>query len=169
MNAAIFKDWLIKLGKKFKIENRNVLLFLDNFSGHHDTKNSQILKLTNIKLIYFPANCTSVCQPMDQGIIQSFKVHYRKLIVTEKIECIEYGCEMPAIDVYSAIKMINKAWIAVTASTIRNCFKKAGFRNEMLTVDDSKDDDIDNSLNAYTTRYSKLCELENTKFDKFDK
>ena len=51
-------------------------LFLDNFSGHKITT-----PLTNIKVQFSPANCTSVIQPMDQGIISNFKHFYRLSII----------------------------------------------------------------------------------------
>jgi hypothetical protein len=37
MTDEIFREWLIKIDKQFKSENRKVILFLDNFSGHCDT------------------------------------------------------------------------------------------------------------------------------------
>ena len=34
MTDCIFREWLLKIDKYFKSLDRNVLLFLDNFSGH---------------------------------------------------------------------------------------------------------------------------------------
>ena len=53
MIAALLGEWLLKMGKIFKQQNRKILLFLDNFSGHY-TENTR--NLTNIKLVYFPPN-----------------------------------------------------------------------------------------------------------------
>ncbi|XP_008181899.1 tigger transposable element-derived protein 6-like [Acyrthosiphon pisum] len=64
MNRDLMTDWLMC----FKI-----ILFLDNASSHTDT-----LILKNIKLIFLPPNTTSICQPLDHGIIKNFKVHYRQ-------------------------------------------------------------------------------------------
>ena len=61
MNALIFEKVIKKFNDKMKKDNRKVLLFLDNCTAH-------ILKneLSHVKLIYFPSNITSVCQPLDQ-------------------------------------------------------------------------------------------------------
>ncbi len=65
---------------------------------------------------------------MDQGIIQSFKMKYRRAVVEKKLQAIKYGYEMPVIDVLSAIKKVNAAWKSVTSTTVRNCFRKADFK-----------------------------------------
>jgi hypothetical protein len=36
------------------------------------------IKLTNVKLVYLPPNTTAHLQPMDAGIIQSFKSKYKR-------------------------------------------------------------------------------------------
>lgn len=42
------------------------------------TKKKPDIKLTNIKLVYLPPNTTAHLQPMDAGIIHSFKSKYKK-------------------------------------------------------------------------------------------
>ncbi len=60
-------------------------------------------------------------------MINSFKVKYRKTIVQEKLEAVEYGYGLPKLEVLDAIYKVGKAWRNVTAAAIRNCFNKAGF------------------------------------------
>ena len=60
-----------------KEEKRNILLLLDNASVHPID-----IQLTNIRLLFFPKNSTSVIQPLDQGIIRSFKCNYRFKLMT---------------------------------------------------------------------------------------
>ena len=38
-------------------------------------------ELSNIKLLFFPPNTISKLQPLDQGIIRTFKTYYRKQVV----------------------------------------------------------------------------------------
>ena len=71
MTAELFRSWLIKLDNKFKREKRKVLMFLDNASSHPN------IKLDAITLRFLPPLCTAALQPLDQGIIRSFKAQYR--------------------------------------------------------------------------------------------
>jgi hypothetical protein len=52
---------------KMKMENRNVILFLDNATCHPK------VTLSNVKIAWLPANATHVLQPMDMGVIYTFK------------------------------------------------------------------------------------------------
>ena len=73
MNSSIFRKIVFKLNDKMKKQNRKILLFLDNCSSHFINE-----ELSNVKLIYFPSNSTSVLQPLDLGIIKCLKTNYRK-------------------------------------------------------------------------------------------
>ena len=48
--------------------------------GSHVLEEGFELTLSNLKVIWFPANCTSVMQHLDQGIIHSTKCCYRHLL-----------------------------------------------------------------------------------------
>ncbi|XP_053555651.1 tigger transposable element-derived protein 4-like [Bombina bombina] len=75
MTAELMSEWLKIFDRKMKREGHKVILFLDNATCHPH------LKLSNVKLAWFPANTTSVTQPMDQGVIYTMKTHYRKLLL----------------------------------------------------------------------------------------
>jgi len=54
--------------RKMERKNRKIILFLDTTSSHPYT-----LNLQNRKLIFLPPNTISICQPLDQEIIQNFQ------------------------------------------------------------------------------------------------
>lgn len=88
MRHDIFENWLRDLDYKLHMEQRKILLLIDNASshtnpGHIDDENdnnnqdqiqTQGIRLTNIKLQYLPPNTTAHLQPCDAGIINNFKV-----------------------------------------------------------------------------------------------
>jgi hypothetical protein len=39
------------------------------------------MELSNVKLVFLPPNMTTGTQPLDSGIIQNFKVKYRKMLL----------------------------------------------------------------------------------------
>ena len=75
MTSAIFEQWLKEFDSKMRRRNRNVILLLDNAPCHPE------ISLSNVKLLFLPPNTTSHTQPLDQGIIQSFKLQYRKRVL----------------------------------------------------------------------------------------
>lgn len=71
--------------EKIKKQKCKIILFLDNATSHPD------LKLQNINLVFLPPNTTSHCHPLDQGIIQNFKVIYRQMILRRILLQIDVG------------------------------------------------------------------------------
>lgn len=63
---------------------------------------------------------------MDQGIIANLKVHYRKRLLRRRIAAIDSGNEFK-FNLLDAVFILDNAWNNVTATTIGNCFRKAGF------------------------------------------
>lgn len=122
MNGDTFGTWLTDIDKQMK--KKKILLFIDNCTAHGD-----IPKLTNIMINFLPPNTTSKLQPLDQGIIQSFKTNYRKEVVRQFLSDMEQNTPTK-INVLDAMWMITKAWNNVTKKTISNCFKKSGFKAE---------------------------------------
>lgn len=122
MTSEIFSEWLKKVDKSMALKKRKILLFIDNCGSH---KNLPTTK--NVTVKFLPPNTTSKLQPLDQGIIRSFKAEYRKALVQKLISAIEDGEKLPSITVLDAMRMVDYAWSCVTEKTIKNCFKKAGF------------------------------------------
>ena len=79
MQVSIWNDYLKKLDSRMRVQNRNILLLVDNAPTHALYENTN---LTNIVIEYLPPNTTSHLQPCDQGIINSFKVRSKPYLFT---------------------------------------------------------------------------------------
>lgn len=120
MTRQIFSEWLKAFNEDVKRQGRQICLLLDNCSAHH----IEDLQLSNIELQYFPANCTSLIQPLDKGVINSFKCCYRRRIIQKIL--LDIRLERPTkIDIYQAIEMLAASWQEVKAHTVANCFRNA--------------------------------------------
>ncbi|CAI6352429.1 unnamed protein product [Macrosiphum euphorbiae] len=133
MTRCIMTEWLMWFDEKMKKQKRKIILFLDNATSHPD------LKLQNINLVFLPPNTTSHCQPLDQGIIQNFKVIYRQMIlrrILSQIDVVKDADELPkSITVLDALMWIKQSVKKITGSCVTKCFKKSGFILENLPVD----------------------------------
>lgn len=161
MDTDIFKRTLLSINEEMKREDRNILLFIDNCTAHPH------LKFSNIKLMFLPTNSTSVLQPMDQGVIKCFKSHYRRRFLEVLISAIEKGVEVDPskFTIYEAIIKIDRAWNDVTAETIKNCFRKCGFRFDNLNLNYI---DIDShEENHLWGRLTENLDLEGANFDEY--
>ena len=123
MTAKLFEDVLCTWDGRLGQQGRRVLLCLDNFSGHPPE-----LQLDNIQLL-FPPNTTSHSQPMDQGIIENLKRHYKKILLRCRLEAMDMGKKFE-FTLLDALHIVRCAWEQVSESTIRNCFAKAKFSKE---------------------------------------
>ena len=84
-----------------------------NNSGYHPPKLKEAC--TNIKIMFPPPNTTSWLQPLNPGIIQNFKIHYRELFL--QFECHEVcycssgdslGCPSMGIGKRDNLQMLSK-------------------------------------------------------------
>ncbi len=88
--------------------------------------------------MFLPPNTTSKLQPLDLGIIQNFKVHYRHLLlryVLSKIDECETATEIAnSVNILIAMRWVAKAWEKVKEETISICFRKAGILDSSMDV-----------------------------------
>ena len=85
MRSDIFGKWLEYINIIFWAQNRKILLLIDNASSHFnpDKDNNQEieesgnLNLSHVRVHFLPPNTTAHLQPMDAGIIKSFKAIYK--------------------------------------------------------------------------------------------
>ena len=132
----------------------------------------------NIKVSFLPANTTSKLHPLDLGIIQNFKVHYRKLFLTyilSKIdECQTASDVAKSVNILVAIRWVGKAWSMVSAEIISKCFRKAGILDSSMDIvtrgfeEDDEDPFIDSDLLMLQTLIDKTkLAQENCTIDEY--
>ncbi|XP_054708872.1 tigger transposable element-derived protein 6-like [Uloborus diversus] len=119
MTAILFQKWLKSFNDEMKRKKRHILLIIDNAPCHKSTA------MSNIRIEFLPPDCTGVLQPLDAGIIKSFKAHYRKYHVRHIVERIKNNV-FSLISLKEAIHFIKKAWDEVTPDTILNCWRHTG-------------------------------------------
>ena len=71
MQINIVENVLQNFNRQTISENRKVILFIDNTTVHPE---AHVGKYRDVKVVFFPKNNSSCLQPLDAGIIQSFKV-----------------------------------------------------------------------------------------------
>jgi hypothetical protein len=124
MTSDLFKVLMTKLDNNYRKQNRNVLLILDNCPSHPN------LNLTNIKLLFLPPNSTSRTQPLDAGIIRSFKQRYRNKFLQYIIERLkpDLNCEnvIKNVNLLNAIHFMSFSLKDIPISVFQNCFKCCG-------------------------------------------
>jgi hypothetical protein len=163
MTTDIFMTFLRSLDASMGAEGRKILLFVDNCAAYLQ----DMTFLRNVKVIQYPANCTSVLQPLDLGIIKYFKQLYRKCLVQTAVCLMDAGKDVDIkIDVLQAIHFTVAAWRQVSKPTVVNCFRKGGYGCELhaeadykVTVDEEEDDDDDDGFHEDWIRYGAVKDM----------
>jgi hypothetical protein len=92
MTGNLFREYIRWFNQQ--MTGRKTLRLLDGFSSHHaglDLLEAQGIKLPNVRVEFLPTNTTSICQPLDQGIIRIFKAHYKKHWLQYQLDNYEAG------------------------------------------------------------------------------
>ena len=81
MTPYVFENWMMSLNVHFKYQKWKTLLIMSYYVNRSLTQVDRsesfglsTLQLSNIIIVLFPPDVTSAVQPLDQGIITSFKV-----------------------------------------------------------------------------------------------
>jgi hypothetical protein len=131
------------------IVKRPSILLLDNFSSHE--KALEGLQLQKLTVEFLPPNTTSCLQPLDCGIIESFKAHYRRNLARKVLH--ENDMDLKGINLMHAFMMISNAWSHVTPLTIGNCWLKAGIVSRLRASTENYDDPIQSELAETLTAF----------------
>ena len=147
MTGLICEEYLRWLNNKMRGEGRKILLLMDNFSGHELAVQlvGGLQGLSNVRIAWLPPNTTSEWQPMDQGIIASFKLQYRRLWVAFMLR--EYEADknpQKTVNLLKAVQWTRAAWeSAVTKDTIKRCWVESTLiKKPEDSIEDSTEDTI---------------------------
>lgn len=132
MTSDLWNKILLEFENEMSSSGRKVILFIDNAPCHKIT-----VELSSVKIEFLPANTTAISQPLDQGIIRSFKSYYRQILLRKQIIAIEKGINVrnfiKSISLLDVMFYIKRSWWLVESQTIKNCFRKV---NTYIYFDD---------------------------------
>ncbi|GES98541.1 tigger transposable element-derived protein 6-like [Rhizophagus clarus] len=96
----------------------------NNASGREVTQ----LNLTHVKVAFLPPNTTSHLQPLDAGVIKSFKAHYKRNYCRHILKLFEEKKDInkEKVNIKEAVDYLADAWENVSGDTIFNCWVKTG-------------------------------------------
>lgn len=140
MTGVLFEEWVTDFNRQMKLAKKKVLLLLDNASSHGKQP-----KLSNVTIHFLPPNTTSHIQPMDAGIIRTFKAYYSRHRDRHYVRQADAG-EKPCISVKDAIIYTHDAWRSVTAATIANCWRHTGIQGPAENASPVEDDEFQSVL-----------------------
>ena len=122
--------YIQELDITMRLQNRKIVLLIDNFSGH-----SIEYRPTNIKLEFFAPNMTPFVQPLDAGIIRCLKAHYCALFCQRALELDTIGDEdIFKINIREAMLMAKDAWNAVQPTTIKHCWDHTAIQRDPIML-----------------------------------
>ena len=125
--------------------------------------------MSNVEVVFLPANTTSKLQPLDQGTIKAVKRICRKRPLNSVLAKMDKGEDVKTVSkcvfVLDAVHWIDAAILELRFSTVKKCFLKCGIGH----VDESStSDDEDNvALNELVSRVQGHNDLSSQSVDGF--
>lgn len=122
VTQQIFESYVRRLDRKFDLEGRKILLFVDNCAAHGHINN-----LKSVRVEFLPPKhdkCPTTDGP--QGVIRTLKVNYRSCLLSRVVVCLDSG-KVYSVDLLGALSMLADAWKSIPSTTLHNCFRHAGF------------------------------------------
>lgn len=155
MQVSIFNMVLLKLNEIMKKKKRKILLLIDNAPVHLILDETRE-RLDSVEVKFLPPNTTTELQPCDAGIIHSFKCHYKRLFIQNRINAYDNMQDsivekLEDYTIYDALQNAAEAWSTVSSQTISNCWKKTGILPPNNEIDETYDDDNSVITDRYDT------------------
>ena len=117
VDSILFEEWAREVDRRFTKEGQEIVLLVDYCPAHPSIDN-----LVYTELIFLPPNTTSKLQPMDQGVIRSWKAHYKTMSIKKLIEVIEKKKTLPEFSILDAMQVLDLAWRKLLTKTVVNYF-----------------------------------------------
>jgi hypothetical protein len=140
MDSTLFKKWFheefvpgVEKFLKKSGQPRKALLLIDNAPSHASENE---LRSNNIKVMFLPPNVTALMQPMDQGVLENFKRHYRRNLLESILERVDGGeglmdC-LKAINLKNVVYWAADAWNKVKSSTLQKSWAKIIHQEDLI-------------------------------------
>jgi hypothetical protein len=158
MTGMIMEEYLTWFDTKMR--GRKVLLLLDNFSGHELGVElvGGLEGLDNTRIAWLPPNTTSHWQPLDQGIIATFKLYYGKQWIAYMLRQYESNKDPnKTVSLLKAVQWCRVAWNQyVSAKHIQQCFWKATIIKRLVPIDNVEPDDTSAEIDELQAQIASL-------------
>ena len=122
--TEIMIDILTKLNNRVKRMGRNILMFFDNAPCHPPALKGMF---SNIRVEFLPKKTTSRTQPLNAGIIKTWKVCYQRKVlryVASQIDAKQSASDIiKSVNLLMAVRWMVMAWEEVKPEVIVKCFK----------------------------------------------
>lgn len=133
MDPMLMMDWytnmfIPEVKKKHNYEqnsNIKIILIMDNVSSH--PTEDEFNAVDNFcRVLFLPTSVALLIQPFDQGIIEHFKINYKKLLLSRIFisnTSEEINSAFRKFSLLDCLKCCARAWDEITSYNIRNCWK----------------------------------------------
>ena len=99
---------------------------------------------------------TSVLQPCDSGIIRSFKIFYKTILIKSFIRSLEVNGSIELPDIKTSLYYIIETWSKVSSETIENCWSHVDIIDNNNSVNCVKTYSSDNHMTTLETLINQL-------------
>ena len=134
MDSGLFHEWFHDCFVPYvreKLESlgleKRAVLVLDNCSAHPSAEDL-VSDDGKIFVKYLPANVTALIQPMDQGVLKSLKLRYKKKLLRRLLIEDDMGGSivdfLKGVNMNTVANLVAEAWDEIKPSTLRKSWRK---------------------------------------------